>query len=309
MPCLWSILRQKPVRAAARTSLQTSAALPTSGATSIDNSEGASQAVAELLDSLDLALAQISLEDDLRAQFTAQLEQLERKVSSYVNSSLDFCSSKEPWICTAEMATLIMKAWICAETAYERDVAVPTDEMNDSDLKIEWSLASSANGNVKATTLTTFIPPPPYDSRVEPTTYLIVAVRGSASTVDHLVNLNGEPRDANTLYQNMEQAPEFGDQPLKFLAHAGFLNSARELLPPISAQIEKQLSKGQKFNILFTGHSAGGAVATLLHLALRVKFAGVRKPIILIQLPKNCPFFTIIVASYVTYHVAQRFLA
>lgn len=62
MPRFWSIVRQKPVRAALRTSLQTSATLPTSGTTSIDNSEGASQAVAELLDSLDLALAQISLE-------------------------------------------------------------------------------------------------------------------------------------------------------------------------------------------------------------------------------------------------------
>ncbi|KAI1750000.1 Alpha/Beta hydrolase protein [Xylaria castorea] len=275
MPRLWSLIRQKPVRAAVRTSLQTSAALPTSGTTSIDNSEGASQAVAELLDSLDIALAQISLEDDLRAQFTAQLEQLERKASSYANSSLDSCSSKEPWICTAEMASLITKAWMCAETAYELDVAVSTEQMKDSNLKIEWSQASSANGNVKATTLTTFVAPPPYNSRAEPTTYLIVAVRGSASTVDHLVNLNGEARDASTLFQNMEQASDFRDQPLKFLAHAGFLNSARELLAPVSAQIEKQLNKSQKLNILLTGHSAGGAVATLLHLALRAKFAGV----------------------------------
>ncbi|RYC56448.1 hypothetical protein CHU98_g9752 [Xylaria longipes] len=161
-----------------------------------------------------------------------------------------------------------MKAWLCAETVYEQDVAALSEEMEDSGLKIEWSQASSTNGNIKATTLTTFVAPPPYDSRAEPTTYLIIAVRGSASTVDHLVNLNGEPRDAR-------QAPGLGDQTLKFLAHAGFLNSARELLASISTQIEKRLSKGQKFNILFTGHSAGGAVATLLHLALRVKFAGV----------------------------------
>ncbi|TRX99039.1 hypothetical protein FHL15_000381 [Xylaria flabelliformis] len=141
--------------------------------------------------------------DDLRAQFTAQLEQLERKAM------------------------------------YERDIAVSTEQMKDADLKIEWSLASSANGNIKATTLTTFVAPPPYGSRAEPTTYLVIAVRGSASTVDQLVNLNGEARDASTLF------------------------------------IEKRLDKSRKFNILLTGHSAGGAVATLLHLALRVKFAGV----------------------------------
>lgn len=62
MPRLWSILRQKPARAAVQTGLRASATLPTSGATSIDNSEGASQAVAELLDTLDSALAQISTE-------------------------------------------------------------------------------------------------------------------------------------------------------------------------------------------------------------------------------------------------------
>lgn len=95
----------------------------------------------------------------------------------------------------------------------------------------------------------------------------------------------------------MEQAPDFGGQSLKFLAHAGFLNSARELLAPVSAQIEKQLSKGQKFNILFTGHSAGGAVATLLHLALRIKFAGVGKLMIPTKGAKDGQFYTIIMAT------------
>ncbi|KAI0437301.1 Alpha/Beta hydrolase protein [Xylaria telfairii] len=292
MPRFWSIVRQKPVRAALRAGLQTSATLPTSGAASIDNSEGASQAVAELLDSLDVALAQISLEDDLRTQLAAQLEKLERKVSSYANSSLDFCSSKEPWTCTTEMAELIMKAWVCAETVYERDVASQSEEMQNAGLNIEWSLASSANGNVKATTLTTFVAPPPYNSRDESTTYLIIAVRGSASTVDHLVNLNGEARDASTLCQGMEQALNFGEKAPKFMAHAGFLNSARELLAPVSAQIEKQLSKGQKFNILLTGHSAGGAVAALLHLALGARFAGVAFSCITFGSPPAAKFVT-----------------
>lgn len=62
MPRFWSIVRQKPARVVARTGLRTSAALPTSGTTSLDNSEGASQGLAELLDSLDTALAQLSLE-------------------------------------------------------------------------------------------------------------------------------------------------------------------------------------------------------------------------------------------------------
>lgn len=101
-----------------------------------------------------------------------------------------------------------MKAWVCAETVYEQDVAALSEEMKDAGLNIEWSLASSANGNVKATTLTTFVAPPPYNSHDEPTTYLIIAVRGSASTVDHLVNLNGEARDASTLYVSLPRHRE-----------------------------------------------------------------------------------------------------
>ncbi|KAI0874390.1 Alpha/Beta hydrolase protein [Hypoxylon argillaceum] len=274
MPRFWSIVRQKPARVVARTGLRTSAALPTSGTTSLDNSEGASQGLAELLDSLDTALAQLSLEDDPRAQLTAQLEQLDWKASSYVNSSLDFCISKEPWKCTTEMADLIMKSWLCAERVYGRDIAAPFEEAEDSCLNVQWSLPSSTNGNVKATTLTTFVAPPPYDSYAKPTTYLIIAVRGSASTVDQLINLHGEPRDADTLFQDFDKSHSLGPT-LNFQAHAGFLNSAQKLLAPVSAQIEKHLSKGQDFKIVLTGHSAGGAVATLLHIALTIKFTSV----------------------------------
>ncbi|KAJ8130837.1 hypothetical protein O1611_g2788 [Lasiodiplodia mahajangana] len=287
MPRLWSIVRQKPARILAQTGLRTSATLPTSGATSLDNSEGASQAAAELLDSLDAALALISLEDDPRAQLTAHLEQLDWKASSYVNSSLDFYSSKEPWRCAPETANLIMKAWVCAEAVYGPDTATLSKALEDSGLNLEWSLASSANGNIKATTLTTFVAPPHHASNAQPTAHLIVAVRGSASTVDQLVNLHGEPRDASVLFQDTDPPLSPGDQALNFQAHAGFLNSARELLPQVSAQIEKHLRKGHNYSVVFTGHSAGGAVATLLHLALRAKFTSVRKSTILISVERH----------------------
>jgi predicted lipase len=54
-------------------------------------------------------------------------------------------------------------------------------------------------------------------------------------------------------------------------AHAGFLNSAMKLIVPLSTQIENRLRQNPRQNILFTGHSAGGAVAALLHLSFRVK--------------------------------------
>lgn len=98
-----------------------------------------------------------------------------------------------------------MKSWLCAERVYGRDIAAPFEEAEDSCLNVQWSLPSSTNGNVKATTLTTFVAPPPYDSYAKPTTYLIIAVRGSASTVDQLINLHGEPRDADTLFVSLQR--------------------------------------------------------------------------------------------------------
>lgn len=55
--------------------------------------------------------------------------------------------------------------------------------------------------------------------------------------------------------------------------HAGFLNSAKELLPQVLNQVAKQLEIFPTTKVLFTGHSAGGAVATLLNLAALKRFA------------------------------------
>ena len=50
------------------------------------------------------------------------------------------------------------------------------------------------------------------------------------------------------------------------LVHRGFLASARELAPKIRPHLESALrSNPGKVNVIFTGHSAGGAVASLLY--------------------------------------------
>ena len=49
-------------------------------------------------------------------------------------------------------------------------------------------------------------------------------------------------------------------------AHSGFLNSAEILEPLISERI-KELAPPGVNHVLFTGHSAGGAVASLLYLS------------------------------------------
>jgi hypothetical protein len=51
-------------------------------------------------------------------------------------------------------------------------------------------------------------------------------------------------------------------------AHSGFLSSARTLSPPVLRHISKLNQEGRIKHVIFTGHSAGGGVATLLYLKL-----------------------------------------
>jgi pimeloyl-ACP methyl ester carboxylesterase len=60
-----------------------------------------------------------------------------------------------------------------------------------------------------------------------------------------------DPNDLATYYQPVH-------------AHAGFLNSAEALTPTLSKHIEDAIRKRSIKHVLFTGHSAGGAVASLL---------------------------------------------
>lgn len=47
-------------------------------------------------------------------------------------------------------------------------------------------------------------------------------------------------------------------------AHAGFLNSAEALMPTLSKHVKAAITNSLIKHVLFTGHSAGGAVASLL---------------------------------------------
>jgi len=50
-------------------------------------------------------------------------------------------------------------------------------------------------------------------------------------------------------------------------AHAGFLGCAKASVPAVTQDITQQLNADSNIsNIIFTGHSAGGAVASLVFL-------------------------------------------
>ncbi|OCK78593.1 alpha/beta-hydrolase [Lepidopterella palustris CBS 459.81] len=239
MKHIFSAIKNRHVRASAQSGLSRAATLPTSGFTAVDNSQGASRATAEF----DRAEAEV-----------------------------------------------IGLAWDCAAKAYEPDTADQPDRPERTGLKLDFSLPSSAAGSIKATTCSTFTPQQQPGSGTVCNSYLVIAVRGSASKVDHIVNLHGEPRDAKVLFvsfsypvrcdyaqvhvQKEVKVDGTSDTPnIALHAHAGFLNSALELIGQLSNRIEARLKQNPRTNILFTGHSAGGAVASLLHLSFRTKLA------------------------------------
>ena len=81
---------------------------------------------------------------------------------------------------------------------------------------------------------------------------LIVTVRGTVNTNDWLTNLNGE-LDTSKVFQDNS------------MWHRGFFNIALKMQKKIAKFLEG-VSKGSEHDkILFTGHSAGGAIAQILY--------------------------------------------
>ncbi|OIW29441.1 alpha/beta-hydrolase [Coniochaeta ligniaria NRRL 30616] len=86
---------------------------------------------------------------------------------------------------------------------------------------------------------------------------IVFAIRGTATFADWVVNLNMAP--ASPL--------GFLDDPGN-LCHAGFLSVARGMVAPVAARLRQLLREDPGragYSLLITGHSAGGAVASLLY--------------------------------------------
>lgn len=86
---------------------------------------------------------------------------------------------------------------------------------------------------------------------------IVFAIRGTATFMDWAVNLNTAPT-----------APTgFLDDTSNF-CHAGFLSAARKMIKPVAARLRQLLEENpdrSSYSLLITGHSAGGAVASLLY--------------------------------------------
>lgn len=89
---------------------------------------------------------------------------------------------------------------------------------------------------------------------------IVFAIRGTQNFLDWAVNVHTAPVS-----------------PTGFLAdpsnrcHAGFLSVARKMVAPVAARLRTLIEEDpgrMSYNLLMTGHSAGGAVASLLYLHL-----------------------------------------
>ncbi|KAL4951633.1 Alpha/Beta hydrolase protein [Aspergillus filifer] len=255
MPLLNRILsfskdHPKPTASALRTSSTFPAV-----STPLDNSQGASQAVAELSEALGPALDQIDL-DEPRAQISIFVDRLDQEASKYENSQLNHRLYPE-WDCSDAEAQLISTAFQGSQSVYNPPATGVST--NDSAGTGQTCTVPSIGGTIKASTFTR--------ATSEHGSVFVIAIRGSASIVDHVVNANYRPANADHFIDLARWDPPHYRPEVALEAHAGFLKSAEALDPIVSREINKYVEEtGEKSHILLTGHSAGGAVASLLFL-------------------------------------------
>ncbi|KAF9891659.1 hypothetical protein FE257_003671 [Aspergillus nanangensis] len=86
---------------------------------------------------------------------------------------------------------------------------------------------------------------------------IVLAIRGTQSFRDWAVNMQTSPRSPRGFLRD----------PLN-LCHAGFLSVAQKMLAPVAARLRQLIAENPSrtaYSLLITGHSAGGAVASLLY--------------------------------------------
>lgn len=86
---------------------------------------------------------------------------------------------------------------------------------------------------------------------------VVFAIRGSEGFMDWAVNYNTAPTTPEGFLEDAEN-----------LCHAGFLYVAKRMLKPVADRLRRLLEENparSNCSLLITGHSAGGAVASLLY--------------------------------------------
>lgn len=89
---------------------------------------------------------------------------------------------------------------------------------------------------------------------------IVLAIRGTQSFLDWAVNIHTAPTSPDGFLSDRSN-----------YCHAGFLTVARKMVAPVAARLRTLLEEDpsrMSYSLLIAGHSAGGAVASLLFLHL-----------------------------------------
>ncbi|SCN68255.1 uncharacterized protein FFB20_02965 [Fusarium fujikuroi] len=242
---MWAskFLKGRNARAITKTSITAAASAPTSQAEFSANSQAFSVAVTELLECLDFVLDQLDDQGEHGDLLQFHLSRLAKEISKYENSKVDEQTS-QPWTGDRDLLELLLAACRCACSVYKPDVHP------GGDLVPVISRTPSITGTVKATSIW----------KSEDTNTLFVSIRGTSCKTDHLVNFNRNQKDAGSVFV-------FPGTKEQIYAHSGFLACAATLLPWLTEEIIRQVTADKSLkDVVFTGHSAGGAVASMVFL-------------------------------------------
>ncbi|KAI1749712.1 alpha/beta-hydrolase [Xylaria castorea] len=160
------------------------------------------------------------------------------KVDLYANSKLPL--DLPPFRVPIPIYPLLCLAAQYAERVYEK----PRGAERDAHVDADWKTGTKAM----------YIKSVPMDNMG----IIVFAIRGTANFIDWTVNLNTAPA-APTGF--LDDASNF--------CHAGFLSVAKNMIAPVASRLRHLLEEDPgrcAHSLLITGHSAGGAIASLLYM-------------------------------------------
>ncbi|KAL4784430.1 Alpha/Beta hydrolase protein [Aspergillus varians] len=259
-----SFIRSK----SSRTTAEVSAGLSASVADTSQSTHSAatSRNLRDLSVRLDDYLEQVALTgDEVDLDVILMSRQIE-KVRNYSNGHLP--DSVQPYaLSDSDLALIKLAAW-SAKDAYVSDTAhaerIAQIETFSKYRRTQFSdtiNASFRDGTVKATKLHLFS-----GDRGKSPRLLVIAIRGSTSKRrDWTINFDdiGAGTNGDGFIDTTDS---------QYQIHGGFLECAKGVVEKVSDAISSILSKAEAeensngdIQLLFTGHSAGGAVASLLY--------------------------------------------
>ncbi|KAL4955454.1 Alpha/Beta hydrolase protein [Aspergillus filifer] len=255
--------RSKTSRGTAEVSAESSASV--AEVSQSTHSAATSRNLRDLSVRLDNYLEQVGVAgDEVDLDVISMSRQIE-KVKKYENGSLP--ESVVPVDVDAKTLELINIAAWSSKAVYAMDTASMSRVVSVEDVSSyrptaysEDIDASFRDGTVKATRVQLFS----NSEGSSPSKLLVVAIRGSTSKRrDWTINFDDE--GAGT------EGTEFIDtKDCTYRVHGGFLGCARGMVDKVAEAISSTLSRSEgdgtkgDIHLLFTGHSAGGGVASLL---------------------------------------------